>query len=375
MQQSNFQSKPRRLPGIHGLRAIAAMGIVVVHVVHVPSPPLVVPPVLVWIIWSLWFGVPLFFILSAFSLLYAHESDVGKHGWVRDYLIKRIFRIAPLFWFMIIIYCIFVWNKPTPWNVIIANTIFYFNFIPSIHESIVAAGWTVGVEMPFYLCLPLLIGRIQRPSQAILLLFGLLTISIASRLWLAQDPMFAAGYSRRAFASNLGIFAVGIAAYFGAKTWSEQNRIWFWVAMVTSFWILMMPLGLKASPVFDGHPHVLFWSLPLGLLCAWQAVHPSRWLSITPMQWIGERSYSVYLLHPVIVAFMIRFGVYPAIYDALQPAIGAWSVLACLVVTFAVLFPAAGLTYWLIEMPGQNLGRALIRRLHRREAYPAPTAT
>jgi peptidoglycan/LPS O-acetylase OafA/YrhL len=96
----------QRLPGIHGLRAIAALGVIAFHVAFVPGY-VTLPPILGYIIPQLGLGVPLFFVLSAFSLAYSHDDSVGKRGWIWPYLLKRLFRIAPLFWAMMAVYWYF----------------------------------------------------------------------------------------------------------------------------------------------------------------------------------------------------------------------------------------------------------------------------
>src|SRR5262245_30143079 len=95
---SGSRSMQRQLPGIHGLRAIAATGIVLFHVAAIVTPP---PEQLSFI--SNYFGlaVPLFFVVSGFSLGYSTAERVEKPRWIEDYLLKRFFRIAPMFYVML----------------------------------------------------------------------------------------------------------------------------------------------------------------------------------------------------------------------------------------------------------------------------------
>jgi peptidoglycan/LPS O-acetylase OafA/YrhL len=113
----------------------------------------------------------LFFVISAFSLTYAHDKSVGRDGWIGPYLIKRIFRIGPLFWAMMVAYLFLWWWPPRHFiELLIINATFAFNFFPRLHESIVAAGWSVGVEMPFYLAFPFILSRVRRPGGAVIFL-------------------------------------------------------------------------------------------------------------------------------------------------------------------------------------------------------------
>jgi peptidoglycan/LPS O-acetylase OafA/YrhL len=122
----------QRLPGIHGLRAIAAIGVVFFHVAYVPAfvkPDLIkLPPILDQIVPNLALGVPLFFVISAFSLAYVHDKSIGRDGWIGPYFIKRIFRIGPLFWAIMVAYW-FLWSWPSHHflELLIINATFVFN--------------------------------------------------------------------------------------------------------------------------------------------------------------------------------------------------------------------------------------------------------
>ena len=72
---------------------------------------------------------------------------------------------------MMVAYWFLWWWPPRQFvELLIINATFAFNFFPSAHESVVAAGWSVGVEMPFYLAFPFILGRVRRPRDAVILL-------------------------------------------------------------------------------------------------------------------------------------------------------------------------------------------------------------
>jgi peptidoglycan/LPS O-acetylase OafA/YrhL len=93
-------------------------------------------------------------------------------------------------------------------ELLIINATFVFNFFPGLHESIVAAGWSVGVEMPFYFAFPFILGRVRRLRDAMTFLVAAGIISVASGLLFAGTP----GYAYMAFTSNIAIFAIGLLA-------------------------------------------------------------------------------------------------------------------------------------------------------------------
>src|SRR5262245_5462420 len=111
------------LPGIHGLRALAAIGIILFHLGPLTGIP--VPP-------SLWFvtnyfgqGVPLFFVIRGFSLASSASSRTGSYDWIRTYLMRRLFRIAPLFYAVMAVTLAFVYKQlPTDPAVYVLNLTF-----------------------------------------------------------------------------------------------------------------------------------------------------------------------------------------------------------------------------------------------------------
>ncbi len=347
----------QRLSGIHGLRAVAALSIVAFHVAYVPGF-VTQPPILNQIIPQLGLGVPLFFVLSAFSLAYSHEKDVGKTGWVWPYLIKRLFRIGPLFWAMMVAY----WYLGFPpldssgarlWLI---NATFIFNFFPGLHESGVAAGWSIGIEMPFYLLLPFILKRMRTPRHAVVFLAASVVVSAASRYWLMHQAGLPAGYYHMAFTSYLATFAFGLLAYQCFRAY-ETPRV---LGIITIAWLALLPFRVVTASYTSFPDDIIFWSGFFGLLTLWQAARPLRWLASAPMQWLGERSFSIYLLHPLVIFMLIRHGVAAAIWQTLEPLIGSWAYMALAALAFAIVIPAAGLTYLLIEQPGQKLGSAII---------------
>jgi len=184
-------------------------------------------------------------------------------------------------------------------------------------------------------------------------------ISIASRLW----------FDTVAFSSNIAIFAVGLLAYRFFVSWSDYRKLRSRLAFIAVAWLAVFSLFLRL-PIYAGQPHALLWSCGFGLLCAWQAASPTRWLANSVMQWLGERSFSIYLLHPLTINQLWRHDVYSWVWQSLEPTIGAWAYLPCVALTLAIVLSLSAVTYALIEKPGQKLGAAIIALRTRRRLSP-----
>lgn len=345
------------LPGLHGLRAMAALMVVLFHVHAIPQLPL--PDWLGWVRWQFSLGVHLFFVLSAFSLAWANPGAAQRPG---PYFVKRLFRIGPLFWAMQG-YVVLRAGWPGPDQAILDLT-FAFNLVPGLHHSRVPAGWTIGTEMVFYAVLPLLLGL--RSLRAMLTAAVLATlVSFAARRGLAA-AMPGSDYPLIAFVSNAAVFMAGLLAFRLFERVREGPAAGRAAALAAACalgllgLLLLSPLGARLSR--PGNPDILAFGVAFAGLCLWQALRPSRLLRARAAVWVGERSYSLYLLHtPLILALRPA---YAAIGGATDSA--ALGFLGCVAATVPPLLLAA-LGYRWVERPGMALGRRVLRAWEARQ--------
>lgn len=354
------------LPGVHGLRGVAALSIVFFHVAYVPVPNLALPMVLQIIVPALWMGVPLFFVISALSLMWTNADRVSEPEWIGRYLVRRFFRIAPLFYCMGALYACQAWagGSPIAWSTTLLNLTFCYNFFPDAAASAVWAGWTIGVEMPFYCLLPVIVLSIRTNRGALWLTVVALTVSVAARFAIANDLALPAFYATASLISNLGIFAIGIGAFFVVTTVRRGIAVPACVAgFAATAGALLCGLGTGyiTATLYPGSPELPLFAVGAGMLCIWQALAPSPWLKSYPMQWLGERSFSIYLVHPLIIWVLDVRGVYRFLDHSTAPYIGPWSYMLDAGAALAIVLPVSAMTYRIIEAPGRTLGRMLLR--------------
>jgi peptidoglycan/LPS O-acetylase OafA/YrhL len=362
-----------QLSGIYGLRAIAALMIVLFHLVYL-APNVRMPEALSVIKTHFGLGVPLFFVLSGFSLMYSTSRYVGRERWVQIFLIKRFFRIAPLFYVMVaffILYNFFVGHlMPSP-ALISINMLFLFNLVPGNHESVVWAGWTLGVEMLFYALFPILLITVTSFRRGLFLLVLSLLASIA-----AQDLLTAKGqgaYASMSLVVNAPYFIAGITAFFIFKRFAliKLNPLMIGMLCVSTFTIVIGTIVFNMTIggyIYAYHLYIGVWALVFSLLCVWQGLYPSRLLSSTPFQFCGERSYSIYLVHAIIVVWLAP------IYTYLYEVVGndAIAFLLSAAVGLTVVLCAASIMFRLVEMPGIKLGALIIANNQRGSRYAIP---
>ncbi len=122
-------------------------------------------------------GVDLFFVLSGFLLPYTiAKAQQKNHFSLPAYFKKRFFRIAPAYYFALLISLImtpiYLANNTGLWN-IGAHLLFIHNLWRDFHGAILGVGWTLGIEMQFYVLVPFLVLLFFKQTKTMLLLLCL----------------------------------------------------------------------------------------------------------------------------------------------------------------------------------------------------------
>ena len=170
-----------RVDFIDALRGIAAFIIIIFHLDLLPQPNLEVPALLDKFIRLGGSGVILFFVISAFSLYLSLDNKKNEKGnFLIKFYLRRLFRIVPLFYFMLAFYVIITYtlfHSSITKEQLLSNLMFAFNLHPLYVESLVWAGWTIGVLMIFYLFMPLIYSNINSFHKSIF--FAISTIILS----------------------------------------------------------------------------------------------------------------------------------------------------------------------------------------------------
>jgi peptidoglycan/LPS O-acetylase OafA/YrhL len=157
-------------PGLNGLRAIAAIAVVLSHIDQCSY---------LFGLKSIGFsnsgiasdGVTLFFVLSGFliTFLLLKEKRVSSSVNVRNFYIRRILRIWPIYYTVIIVTCFLLGYVPTigyqrqtlvPAISLFALMMANFSYVLYYFTSL-APLWSVGVEEQFYLFWPLVVNKLK----------------------------------------------------------------------------------------------------------------------------------------------------------------------------------------------------------------------
>lgn len=325
----------RAFPGLDGLRAIAATIVVVFHFGGSSVRLL-----------QGWVGVQVFFALSGFLITTLALREVERAGRLdfRAFYLRRLFRITPVYLVVLLVVLVQCQVTGQGQDRMHAALPYYLTFLNDLAPSAAYTHtWTLGIEQKFYLLWPLLAfglvrsgrGRIGVTLTAIALLLPLWDLrrvhSVSFVVLLLGALLAIVMHHPRGFALVRPLLTpvasvlvgIGYLAFHLQFTWLLGR---FGEARVIPLYGLAICLLLPAV-IGPG---------------------PVRWLlSRRPMVFVGQRSYSLYLVQ--FVAGAAVAAVLPVV--ARRPSAGA----ALVTWVVAVLF--ADLLYRWVELPLIRYGR------------------
>jgi peptidoglycan/LPS O-acetylase OafA/YrhL len=377
------EGKPR-LDWLDGLRAYAIVGVILVHslVVALQAKPLTAADHIVFDpAGQGHFGVQLFFVISALTAYYTLGRHVPSFRGSAAWLTKRYLRIAPLYYVAIPLYfgvgSLMNWGRTRAGRPgvpvftagdALRNVVMVHAWTPRGNNNVVPGGWSIGVEVMFYLLAPLCFAIYRQRTSVALAGFAALG---GACLWLTHvcvgGPVEIGSFFYYWFPTEFPVILCGLCLCRLTAVWMfGHGRVPTRAVAVAG--TLFLPIcGLTYVCGRIGGRHDL-WAPTLagGAFCClvvlargpWQALFANRFAS-----WLGRLSYSVYIVH-----FVAMFAIMAV--DAKTHVLARMNASAALLsIAFITLAFGAGvaiLTRRWIEEPGIRWGHILAARIERR---------
>jgi peptidoglycan/LPS O-acetylase OafA/YrhL len=423
MVENRVESGQKAIPALTGLRFVAAIFVVLTHAMSTIVPVKSDPSVFYLLVQNLYnLGMPLFFVLSGFVIHYGYGAYIKKHGMVGAYnfFVARFARLYPLFFVCLMFDLAIRWSysqlPPSttvvlPFYLTLTQTWIYSVYgdlaLPAQFGWVPSVAWSISTEWFFYLIYPILnIALMQLTTIranvtgfVLIALLGALAIVVATACSPFANSLAIAHFGKAAgyepasveqsfvkwlfyFSPYLRTFEFLLGSLCATIYIKVQNiavsrieqRIGvavMFLAIVVSFATLAffeLPGWLPAHGVLsglNGFRYVGGYAVPLAILifcCARYSNPITRALATPRMVFCGELSYSIYLLHMLMLA---AFRWEAAGVTSPQVAVGD---ILRLVVTCAAIVGISIVTWSLIEMPAK---RWLYRKLAR-SVVPLP---
>jgi len=296
---SNSDTAPR-LHNLDYLRGIAAFGIMIYHY-------------LTWAVGTFpaetflgrvgLYGVAIFYVLSGLTLfhVYFNSMNEGRTS-VRNFFVKRTFRIFPLLW-IITITAIVVYRKMPNLIDLFLNLTGLFGFV-KWDAYLTTGAWSIGNELVFYALFPLIV-LAARNGKALLLTFtAALFVPYAYFAFVGLSPNESLVVQWSTYINPLNqafLFIAGFAVGYFLRVRHVSQRI-AWGAAVASITVFILwPAMGDTITLITGVNRMVF-TLSCIVLCvaAYKITLSLPRILHAPLSTLGEASYSLYLIHPIV---------------------------------------------------------------------------
>jgi peptidoglycan/LPS O-acetylase OafA/YrhL len=352
--RASLPSAARHIPSLDGIRAVSFM---LVFATHAGVRTFI----------SGDFGVTVFFFLSGFLITTLMRSEFDRNGSVniRHFWLRRALRILPPFYLIVLAATLTALVLYPPgtvyWPAMAAELLFYANYwgIYGINREAPGTGvvWSLALEEQFYLLFPLLYismqkWRLPRFGQA-WLLWGLCAVILTWRciLVMAMHSESARIYIATDTRLDSVLFGCALAVWRNPALDEPTGPPGLWK-------FLLLPAALVALLMCFLCDGIIFretWyftiqgaALTLVFIAAmrFHAWPLFRFLNWRPVAFIGTLSYSLYLVHDVLLRAVAR----------LWPQSHGWQRA---VISLAASIIAAWTIYVLVETPAARLRKLL----------------
>lgn len=324
---SNITNKSETRFKLESIDAIRGIAILLVIISHTSALLKELP----WPVKKLtnmgWHGVQLFFIASAFTLLLSwnHQLDASHSNKTIKFFIRRLMRIAPMYYVGIILY--FIIRPPAEaFNTqqLVLNAFFLNAWSPitmttvNNHWQVVPGGWSIGVEFSFYFIFPLLTLFVTTLRKSLCFLFFSFILSLFS--FILGKQFYAHSFNEQEvdnflffwLPNQIFVFGLGFLIYFVYSSNSPRiirmkhligtNDILI-ILSVISIFVFISQIGISKHfsanfPWIPLHYAVscLFFILFISIIEGNRNSIFKRWLIN-----LGKVSFSAYIIHFAII--------------------------------------------------------------------------
>lgn len=350
--------RSKQIGALTGVRGVAALWVAAFHGLNSLAPGARLSLPLANLIQSGWLAVDLFFVLSGFVISYAHmsdfETDVTKNSW--HFWKLRLARIYPAHATVALLWLPLLGAVVLARGSLPLGLAQNFNLRTLGHALTLTNGWglpasqgwnlpswSVGSEWFAYLTFPLIAHGLRRvPTVRGTIMIAVATMLLTTALAIAVNDgrqyMLPESFTLLRVESE---FLLGCCAYWIYRRPKQESKAaWFsWAGVLGA--IALACSGRHG--LIDGLFIPLFFLIILGLGMA--PSHLSRMLASPALVHLGKISYSIYLIHALLIALLRQTPILGVISS--HPWLSA-------AVYFGLVIAMGHLLYAIVEEPARE---------------------
>jgi peptidoglycan/LPS O-acetylase OafA/YrhL len=350
---SGTAQSPRLLP-LDALRGIAALFVFAFHYNNMFGLALLIPGtehIHNFLLGQGWQCVQLFFVVSGFTFYYVYDKKISSHEVSpRDFAVLRLSRLVPLCYLGIVamlavrIICRVAFG--TVFDVTLTQV--FGDFLLINGELLHAGGqplntpmWSLTPELFAYIAFFAATWKIKSTPKK-LLLYAVITLAVCMQYDRGASVLFLSPNFTRVFA---GFFMGCIAcALWKHCVEPRAKRVLTWSSAAVA--VICLAGQFYSETLIDNYAFVYSVFCFPAIIIAALNIRPLRWvLELRVFRWIGNLSFSIYLLHYPLLYLLRELG-RAGVFD-LRGMIHIWSISGVL----AVVLIAAHLSFYKYEKP------------------------
>jgi len=324
-------------PNLNGLRVIAGLVVIIHHVEQQKSDfqlPNIYGTPAIQLFGEL--GVILFFVLSGFLITYLllEEERTTSTIRIRNFYVRRILRIWPLYFLIIILGLLLLpnihlfdvpdYDKTRVYKNLFTKILFYIFFLPNLVSPLLglvpyaAHTWSIGTEEQFYLTWPVILKSVKK--HRLLLMFVIIAgyLLFARALYSSRTDFIPIKDALYAFWPTFNIDSMAIGGFFAMLLHAKnpllkffQNKHLFYFALVVTTILIYNGSYFPSLIVNDiKFPYLYkeFYSLWFGIIILNFASTREIGISLEakPFRYLGKISYGLYMYQPIGIALAFQ---------------------------------------------------------------------
>lgn len=323
-----MSSKPFHIPALDGIRAVS---ITLVFIAHAGAGHIVPGG----------FGVTIFFFLSGFliSTLLRREFEKTSRISFRDFYIRRVLRIFPPFYSALVLATLALVLGLLPGKLDLGGLALLAGHLGNYAQIYwgeaslppgTAVYWSLAVEEHYYLSFPFVALLLLRNGRRAVMLTTLVCIGVAILLWRIYLVSEGAPVSRTYLATDTRVDSI-LWGCLLALTLNPvmdpplpATRTQEVLTLAVAVGVLLFCLAYRGPMFRETYRYTLqgIALLPLFYLAVLRSNWPVfRWLDWRPIRYIGTLSYTLYLVH-LVVLYSLEY-LLPGTPELLRAMLGA----------------------------------------------------